>query len=243
MKLAGQLVAVEDVTAGERAAMFALMDRHYANVSRDVFERHLAEKRWVIRLAREDTGELCGFSTQMLLDVEVDGRPIKALFSGDTIIDRRCWGDHALMLAGGQLAVKLIDEHPFEELYWFLISAGYKTYRFLPVFFRQFYPRYDQPTPPAAMRVLDSLARGKFGRRYARGVVCADDWQYRLRDGIAELSAERLSDPHVRFFAGSNPGHVQGDELCCLARLEWDNFTAAAVRVLGRAGRGPLEAG
>ena len=40
----------------------------------------------------------------------------------------------------GGLALSLIDERPGAELYWFLIAKGYKTYRFLPVFFRSSIP-------------------------------------------------------------------------------------------------------
>src|SRR5205823_6261147 len=103
---------------------------------------------WVIQLIDPVTDALCGFSTQALLDVDVAGRrPVKALFSGDTIIDRGHWGVSALTRVWGRLALSLIDALPSTELYWFLISKGYKTYRFLPVFFREFYPRHDAPTP------------------------------------------------------------------------------------------------
>ena len=54
-----------------------------------------------------------------------------------------------------------------------------------------------------------------------------------LRDDIAPITAERLTDPHVRFFVERNSGHAQGDELCCLAPLTRANFTPAAYRVIG----------
>ena len=55
----------------------------------------------------------------------------------------------------------------------------------------------------------------------------------RLKPGVADLTAERLRDPHVHFFAERNPGHVLGEELCCLARLARNNITPAARRILG----------
>src|SRR5439155_17450796 len=91
MKLTGRLVPVAAVTAAQREAMWRLMDRHYADVCRDSFEHDLAEKEWVIQVF-DAAGELCGFSTQMLLEVSASGRPIRALVSGDTIIDRERWG-------------------------------------------------------------------------------------------------------------------------------------------------------
>src|SRR5947209_3996301 len=96
MQLAGRLTEVAEVTTRQRDEMFALMQRHYVNVQRGVFETDLAEKRWVILIRERADERLCGFSTQVVLDLSAGGRPIKALFSGDTIISREHWGDSAL---------------------------------------------------------------------------------------------------------------------------------------------------
>src|SRR5436309_2239183 len=154
MALVGELVPTVRVTPAQRDAMFALMERHYENVHRARFDADLDEKDWVILLRDRGTGEIGGFSTQMLLDADVDGRPIKALFSGDTIVDRDRWGDSALSHVWGRLALALIDRAGETELYWFLISKGFRTYRFLPVFFHEFYPRHDRPTPGWAKGVI-----------------------------------------------------------------------------------------
>jgi hypothetical protein len=234
MKLTADLVDVADVTP-LRDDMYALMADHYADVDRFAFESDLAEKRWVILVRDPATGRLCGFSTQTLLTADADGAPVTALFSGDTIIHRDYWGDAALTHVWGRLALDLIDAHAGEELYWFLISQGYKTYRFLPVFFHEFYPRHDGQTPGRARAVIDALAGGRYPRAYdpAVGVVRAGAGQYRLRPGLADVTADRLRDPHVRFFHARNPGHAHGDELCCLAPLTRANFTRAAYRVIG----------
>jgi hypothetical protein len=128
----------------------------------------------------------------------------------------------------------LIDEHPPGSLFWFLISKGYKTYRFLPVFFHEFYPRYDAALSARMGRLLDAFGRHKYPESYdpLRRVVRADSAKDHLRAGIADLTAARLRDPHVAFFAEANPGYASGDELCCLAPLTRENFTPAACRVI-----------
>ena len=92
--------------------------------------------------------------------------------------------------------------------------------------------------PPWAGAVIDALALGKFRNDYdpRTGVIEARAGKDRLRPGIADVSAERLRDPHVRFFAARNPGHARGDELCCIAPLTRANFTTAAYRVPAIAG-------
>jgi len=235
MKLSGRLVTVGEIAPRQREAMFALMDLHYANVERADFERDLAEKQWVILLSDRSSGQLCGFSTQRLLHAEVAGRRVQVLFSGDTIIDREHWGDPALAHVWGQLTLALLDAHPNEEFYWYLISQGYKTYRFLPVFFHEYYPRPECPTPLRVQAILDVLGRTRYPDTYdpSLGIIRARPGQYQLRAGIADITEERLQDPHIRFFLARNPGHVRGDELCCLAPLSRDNYTRAAWRVIG----------
>jgi hypothetical protein len=201
MRLQCNIASVSDLKIGDRQKMLSLMQRHYDNVCPQVFQADLNQKRWVIQLLEPQSGELCGFSTQTLIDVQVDGRPVQALFSGDTIIDRSQWGDNALAYAWGEFVLGMMDRSPDCELWWFLISAGYKTYRFLPVFFREFYPRHDQPTPAHAQAVINALAGHLYPQHYDAnsGVTQAQSHQYRLREGVADITAQRLRDPHIAF--------------------------------------------
>lgn len=231
MRLTTETVAIGTLGGAARDRMFALMEAHYEGLCRERFDADLREKHWVILVRDAVNGAICGFSTQMTFRAGA----ATCLFSGDTIIDRDHWGDSALAGAWGRLALRLIDASD-EPLWWFLASKGYKTFRFLPVFFREFYPHPERVTPAVVRGLVDAAAAHKFGRRYdpAAGVVrAAAD---RLRPGVAEVTGERLRDPFVRFFAERNPGHAQGDELCCLAPLTRENFSPAAWRVIRAAG-------
>jgi len=234
MRLTGEILSQTRLTDKQRREMLALMIRHYDNVQADVFLTDLAEKDWVIVLY-DRGGSLCGFSTQMLFEVEVEHTPVRALFSGDTVVDRDFWGDPTLSHLWGQLALRLIDDFSDRELYWFLISKGFRTYRFLPLFFHEFYPRYDQAIPASFENVLDALAVARFGDLYdpVRRIVPAQPNHYRLKDALAEIPESRFRDPNVRFFSDANPFFAAGNELCCLASLTRENFTAAAWRVIG----------
>lgn len=237
MPLVGQLLPVTALSACQRRRMYELMDQYYVNIRQEAFNADLSEKQWVILLLDPITNDVCGFSTQRLLQAEVGGRPVTALFSGDTIIAREKWGEAALPHVWGRLALSLIDDFSGEPLYWFLISKGYKTYRFLPLFFREFYPRFDRSTPPEPQAVMDALAGSRWPEAYdaSAGVIRATNDKDRLRPGIADVTDARLRDAHVRFFLERNPGFAGGDELCCLAPLTRENFTAAAWRVIGAA--------
>ena len=236
MNLTGQLVRVTEISVRRRDEMYALMKDYYENIERSTFDADLNKKEWVIEIADGSTSELKGFSSQALMHLQVDGRSIRAIFSGDTIVDRDWRGQQRLFQISGWFLRRLMDEYRHDDLYWFLISKGYKTYRFLPLFFREFYPRSKVTTPPQVSAVIDALAMRLGPSRYDRqtGVLRAGPrWLPSCGQASQSITAERLRDEHVRFFADVNPGHAEGDELCCIAPLTPANFTPAAYRAMG----------
>lgn len=234
MTLAARILRPSQLASSDRDAMFALMDRHYENMVRSQFETDLSEKDWVILLIDETSSEVCGFSTQALISLSIDDRPIRCVFSGDTIVDRDHWGSSALALAFGKLALYWIETYPDDEVYWCLISKGFRTYRVLPVYFRDFHPRYDAEMPADLQVIIAAFAEMKYPDRFERqkGIIRSSVLSDRLRPGIGEITPERLQDPHIRFFVAKNPGHAEGDELCCIARMTPENFSAAAQRMI-----------
>lgn len=231
-ELAGAIVPAGRLTAGQRDEMFALMDRYY-RTSRPVFEADLAEKEQVILLTEPAAGRIRGFSTMLRLDLD----SYSALFSGDTIIHEDFRYTTVLPRFWAELAFGLRDRikaaEPARPVYWFLITSGYKTYRYLPVFFREFYPRHDRPTPPDMRRIMDTLAQTRYGEQYdaARGVIRLARGAP-LREGVADIQPRHLRNPDIAFFDRANPGHVHGEELVCLAPIERENLTRAGRRMV-----------
>jgi hypothetical protein len=103
---------------------------------------------------------------------------------------------------------------------WFLISEGYKTYLLLSRNFLTFWPRRGVDTPPWARDLIVTLARRRFGDALDEGAL---DLRFRgahdrPKAGVAPVEGEL--DPGIRFFVEANPGHAEGDELCCLGVLD-----------------------
>jgi hypothetical protein len=238
-------VARAGLTAAERDRMYALLSAYFARTSRDRFEADLVEKESVV-LLRDHHAEIQGFSTFMRIEASLagadngadDGTDVVAFFSGDTIVAQPYWGETTLSRLWSQAvfaeADRIVARRPSAQVYWFLICSGYKTFRFLPVFFRDFYPNPETGTPPGIKRVLDALGQAKFGEHYdaSSGIVRFPD-AARLREGVAEVTEQRLRDPLVAFFASMNPGHAEGDELACLTRISRTNLTRAGERMVG----------
>jgi len=230
--LAGSIQAVDALSAEDRAAMQSLMADYFENVSAEQFRADLDEKEQVI-LLRDARDRIRGFSTMMRFAVPVDGQEVVGIFSGDTIIDRACWGTPLLPQLWAQLAFRWSDAVPHDRVYWLLLSAGYKTYRFLPVFFDTFYPTHETETPPDQQRILDALAAARYPEAYdSEDGVVRFDHPTPLRDDVAPPTERRQQNPHVAFFLAANPGYTEGDELVCLTQVDRSNLTRAGRRMV-----------
>lgn len=221
--------------AAVRAEMLELHRRYYRNVAEDRFYADLAHKDWVLLLLDRDQ-RVGGFSTARVLRLDADARPRRFLFSGDTVVERAHWASTALPACFCHLMRRLLEDGGGGDLFWFLITKGFRTYRYLPVYFREFFPRHDQPTPADMQAALNAAARWLFDGRYdpAAGVIAAHGGHDSLTAEMAAVPGGRRRDPHVAFFLARNPGYADGDELACLTRIAPSNFGPAIHRLLAR---------
>lgn len=218
------------LTRTQRHEMLRLMDAHFHGVTVEQFNHDLDEKDWVLRFTRDD--QLIGFSTMQVQSALHQGRCLHVIYSGDTVMAPEAWGSPLLARSWIALVRELQARHSSGTWYWLLISSGFRTYRFLPVFWREFWPRFDAPASDTPLLLTD-LATARFGKRFdaAAGVVRFENPQ-RLREHLSAVPAGKTEDPHVQFFLERNPGHAQGDELVCLAELSDANLTAAGQRMV-----------
>ena len=232
-RLHSRIVTTSEISSAEAHEMFVIFARHYDCVTEEKFCTDLAEKDCVLML-RDDFGRICGFSTQKLLRVSVGGLRVRAVFSGDTIVDRAHWGEQELGRCWCRYVSAIHDEEPDVPLYWFLISKGYRTYLYLPLFFERFYPNCEATTPEFEQSVLNALATAKFPLNYRpeAGVIEFPKSHGQLKPHLAEIPERRLGHPHVRFFLERNPRFASGCELACLAEISPSNMKLFAARIM-----------
>ncbi|HSU55196.1 MAG TPA: hypothetical protein VLT36_14150, partial [Candidatus Dormibacteraeota bacterium] len=215
----------------EKRSMFDLLARHFSGVTPEQFARDLAEKKLVLLLERGQ--HLVGFSTLLAYTTTFAETRVNIIYSGDTIVTPGAWGTTALPRAWVAGVEALRTRLPEGKCFWLLLTSGFRTYRFLPIFWREFYPRFDHPIPVETKGLLDQLARERFGAQFDpnAGIVQFQQPQ-RLGEHLRELPHGRERDPHVAFFLSRNPGHINGDELVCLTELRPENLTAAGRRMM-----------
>lgn len=216
-----------------RDEMFGLLCHHFDGVRREQFECDLFEKNAVLTLRDATSGALTGFSTMLVYETTFQGGPVSVVCSGDTIVDPSAWSSSALPREWIAAVNRLRATYPRGPYYWLLLTSGFRTYRLLSTFWQRFWPRHDAPTPADERRLLDALATERFGQRYdATGGIVRFATPQTLKPHLGGIPPERLSDPHVAFFAQRNPGHARGDELACLCELSESNLTRAGRRMV-----------
>jgi hypothetical protein len=226
-----RLVWRSHLASQEKAEMFRLLTDHFDGVTPEQFVRDLSEKNLALLLSRGET--LVGFSTLLSLTTTFEGENVNIIYSGDTIVAPEAWGTTALPRAWVAGVEALRAELPPGRCFWLLLTSGFRTYRFLPVFWREFFPRFDAPPPPEIQRMLAQLARERFSNQFDpyRGIVQFNRPQ-KLRAALNQIPSGRENDPHIAFFLSRNKGCFEGDELVCLTELSHENLTAAGRRMM-----------
>ncbi len=230
MRLHGTIQRLSTLSEIDRKQMFALMTAHYENVQYTKFVQDLAEKDAVL-LLRDIHEQIQGFTSFMIIETSFRGRTVSALYSGDTIVHQKYWGQLELFRVFANLFTQLILEKR-EPLYWFLLTKGIKTYSLLPLFFKEFYPNHTSTMPVYEQDLREHLAQKKFGEFYVKeqGIVRIFPSADRLAQELVHIPENKRKRPHVKFFTKNNPGYHRGDELVCLARISESNFTRKALR-------------
>lgn len=222
-KLKAQSKPVRSLAPSEIDVMFLLFSKYYQNVSRSQFISDLEKKDYVFLLRDHQNLEIKGFSTIMSLYAEIGGRSVRAFFSGDTVVERDYWGQGTLGVAFLFFLFLHKLRRPFQPLYWFLISKGYKTYLLMANNFQVHYPRYEKTTPTDMQALIDTLSVMLYGAAYhaERGVICFPETLAReaLQQHVTPITPELLQNPRIAFFQARNPGWIHGDELACVARM------------------------
>jgi hypothetical protein len=226
---------VAELDSVERRQLYELMSGHFANVSEAQFFADLDEKPSVVLVRDAPSGRLRGFSTLKLLETSLDGEPLVAVFAGDTVMEPDCWGQYGWVREWGRHAFAMADASGAATVYFLLLTATHRTYRFLPGFFYEYFPRPDRPTPLEIRRRLDALVRLKFPEEYdaQRGVVRLRKTTPVRADRLDPTIADRANDPYVQYFVSANPGFQKGDFLACITELSRANLSPLGRRVTG----------
>lgn len=217
-------VPLDRIPLGDVLKMHGIFERYYLNGPLETFLKDLSRKSGAFVIRRRQDDAIVGFSTLGIYDIELDGRPMRCLFSGDTVIERQYWGSRALQSAFALRLIIEILKRPLQGVHWLLISKGYKTYLLMSRNFDEFHPKAQ---PHARAPRMEKLARAYCEELFPgrldqeSGLLKFGDDANRLKSGVADISEDLQEiEPDVAFFNARNPTWQQGTELPCIARVD-----------------------
>ena len=231
-KIISQTKAIEDCSISVLNQCYELLCKEFAGVYFDNFVRDFNEKDVVMLI--EIDNKIVGFSTLMLIDLPIPGRSVKAVFSGDTAVLREYRGSSGIGVEIGNFFIQTIKRFPSYEIYYVLISKGWRTYRILPSFFNDFSPRYDMSISDYDKSVMDTFGLVKYPNHYDpdSGLLVFNGDVERLKLESLDAVPPIKMDSHTDFFLKRNPDYLKGNELVCIARVTPKNFAGAMIRFI-----------
>jgi hypothetical protein len=224
---------IHDLEEEELRRIAKIYLAHYDGSNETLFFSDLKNKTEILLVLHSET--VVGFTTLEVYEREWEGKHIRVVYSGDTIVDRAHWGQQALAFAWIARMGELKRIGPGIPMYWFLIVKGHRTYKYLPTFGKSFYPHWTidrSDLKPLA----DALAREKFGDNYnsMTGIVEFAESRGHLKNEIAFPTEGEKTKDDVRFFLEKNPNYLRGHELVCLCEITEENMKPLTKRIFVR---------
>ncbi len=236
-----QLTALCDLKKEQSERMFVLMSEHYDCMTKERFSQDLLNKQWV-GLLMDSQNQIQGFTT-LVVNPKGCGTPLyNIVFSGDTIIARAYWGTSELVRGVAYTFGRMLAAQSHKKLYWYLMSKGHRTYMYLPLFFRRFYPSYDQKRHIDLFEIVNGCSKILYPDAWysSRGVVAFKESHGQLKSELAQGAWHKQMHPHVQFFLEKNPRFDQGEELICMAEIHPDNALAVVKECILQGMKEPL---
>ena len=226
MELKSEVVPVATLDAVLVREMYGLFETYYDAVSELLFRADLSDKDEVVLLRKGAV--LKGFSTMRWNPAGLALAEGDILFSGDTIIAKDAWGSQSLVKAFCRRAGQWSRTRG-KPLYWLLISKGHRTYLYLPLFGRRFYPN-PAGTCEDLRKIADDASQQVFGSAFdpTSGLVRFTKPRGQLKPDLAADTKARSGNRYVEFFLERNPEFATGVELVGLMELSAANLKSVA---------------
>jgi len=224
---------IKSVTVSNIKQMYDIYANYYENTSLDIFLNDLSKKSGVILVTRKSDDKIVGFSTQTFFDIKVDGKRVRGIFSGDTIIEQAYWGNNALANTFYRRLIIERIKRPFTPFYWFLISKGYKTYLLLTNNFYNYYPNVNGKDEKYR-RITEQYCEQLFPEYFDKDKMLLDFGQtyVRLKGDVADITPElKSANPHIAFFEKVNPTWRRGTEVPCIGACDYESLFRSIVDV------------
>lgn len=230
----GRYVRRENIPQHYLEQMYEIYAQYYANTRISIFLEDFEKKHGAILILHPKKDEIVGFSTVALHQFRLENKNYTFLFSGDTVIKKEFWGCRTLQSTMVKLLLKLRLRYPFDELYWLLISKGYKTYLLLANNYYVYYPHHEGQHSHLKP-IVEHYCKTHFGEYFDQhtGLLNFGSDYQPLKADVAPITEQmRAENSKISFFEQQNPTWVHGTELPCIGRLAWQDVMRFPFRLV-----------
>lgn len=233
---------LDEVSINELYAFGKSMVR--TDISIQDFHKVVLSYKFAVMFRERKDGSLRGM---LLLGIDnktsEDGKKYTLIRIGLSLFQNYYQGGPLMYYVGAYHVLKELFWHPFTPVYLAGKAFSYKSYMVMANSLREFYPRYDTPTPDFEKSIITDFGRGVATANEVfdetTGVLKRELSQ--IRGHVAHISEEELKNPHIRFFSEQNPGWASGHQMCCIARVKWSDVLYVIWKALRRARRARKE--
>lgn len=227
---------VADLRSPNYDEMYALYAPSH-DIERASFEEKTNRKfseLFVIR--RAGSGRLVGFIGARLDDVTLSsGEVVRALYMGQAMLEPSVRGGPLSALGPLYFMARTALTLPPRRAFLWQDCVTVQTFMLVARHAATYYPHPRLPMPSDVAELRTILGTANYGDAYdpIHGIVLKA-----ARLVIeAPIRPEKLADEHVRFYAESNPGHVNGDGLLQLTPITVAGCVYSAFRAVLRMSR------
>jgi hypothetical protein len=226
-KIVRKRLRIEEVDEKLKKEMFTLFEQYYDHVDYSRFIEHLQEKTHLFVFLEKTSKKVIGFSTIFRKSIPQIAKG-DFLFSGDTVIHEDYWGNKMLQKSFFWFIIESKLRSPFSPVYWMLMSKGVKTYMMMRKNFHESYPNYQRSTPGVFQNVQDKFYKLKFGQDYDqdKGLILFKEKIGSIKSTLTPPSEKVLKSMDAEFFFKANSNFLEGDELACVAEIQFKDFFA-----------------
>jgi hypothetical protein len=210
-KIVAHFRKIKKISISQLLEMHKIFVQYYHNADLQTFITDMGAKTGVIILQDKIENRIVGFSTWTEIEIMAGVKKALGVFSGDTVVEKKYWGNRELQKSFAKLLLK---------------TKGYKTYLLLTNNFPKHYPRHDKNNIKLES-IVDNYCQQLYPSAYNtthRLLDFGDEYQH-LKGDVAAITQDMTeSNPDIKHFEQLNPSWRQGTELPCVGEVSVDMF-------------------
>lgn len=230
-KYTTSILSVDELSNTQLKDIVNLYLEYYDGSSESLVLSDLKSKTKILLLFFQK--KIVGFTTFEIYNKKWFDQSIKIIYSGDTVVHKKHWGQQSLAFSWVRHIGELKKKHPNTPIYWFLIVKGHRTYKYLPAFTSSFYPHWEKNCDDLKP-LLNTLAKDKFGNLYNEesSIISFKRSYGHLKSEYAYPNENEKKNEAVQFFLKKNPEYINGNELACICSFDDENLRPFTKRIL-----------